>query len=197
MRVNYTLDTIRYVRQGDRAAGRRGGAVVKKRWCCLYVGVTMALCLFFSVGAVFLRPDADAEGRELTPMPSYRNEDGSINWDFTTGLEAVFAERFAGRTQLVTAESLLKAGLFATGSEQVIVGRAGYLFFGETLDDYMGTNPMTDEEIATAAGALAVMANYAEARGAQFLFVARPEQKHRLRGIYARPLPAGRRREQS
>lgn len=45
---------------------------------------------------------------------------------------------------------------------------------------------------ATAAGALAVMANYAEARGAQFLFVAAPN-KNTVCGEYmpARYLPAG------
>lgn len=158
----------------------------RKRLCGLYLGVMMALCLFFSVGALFLRPDAAAEGRELTAMPSLQNEDGSINWDFSAGLETVFAERFAGRTQLVTASSLLKAGLFSTGTEQVIVGREDYLFFGETLDDYMGTNPMTDEEIEAAADALAAMADYAAGQGAQFLFAAAPNKNT----VYGEYMPA-------
>lgn len=164
---------------------------MKKTFSIVYLAVVMAICLFFSVGAFFFRPDAEAEGRELTPIPSLRTEDGRFNRDFAVGFEPVLAERFALRTQLVTANSALKAGLFSTGTEQVIVGREGYLFFGETLDDYMGTNPMTDEEIAAAADALAAMADYAEARGAKFLFAPAPN-KNTVQGGFmpARYLPA-------
>ena len=137
---------------------------MNKTFSALYLALVMAVCLFFSVGAFFFRPDAEAEGRELTPIPPLLTEDGRFNRDFAVGLEPVFAERFALRPQLVTADSILNAGLFSTGTEQVIVGREGYLFFGETLDDYMGTNPMTEEEIAAAADSLAAMADYAEAR---------------------------------
>lgn len=164
---------------------------MKRSLCIVYLAAVMAVCLFFSVGAIFFRPDAEAEGRELTPLPSIKTEDGRFNRDFTAGLEPVFAERFALRSQLVTANSLLKAGLFGTGTEQVIVGREGYLFFGETLDDYTGTNPMTDDEINAAADALAAMAAYAEGQGAQFLFAAAPN-KNTVYGAYmpARYRPA-------
>ncbi len=162
---------------------------MKKPLCIAYLAAVMAICLFFSVGAIFLRPDEAslaAEGRELTPLPALRTEDGRFNRDFAAGLEPVFAERFALRTQLVTANSLLKAGLFGTGTEQVIVGREGYLFFGETLDDYTGTNPMTDDEITAAADALAAMAAYAEGQGAQFLFAAAPNKNT----VYGEYMPA-------
>ncbi|MBQ3125489.1 MAG: hypothetical protein IJC15_00345 [Clostridia bacterium] len=164
---------------------------MNKTFSALYLALVMAVCLFFSVGAFFFRPDAEAEGRELTPIPPLLTEDGRFNRDFAVGLEPVFAERFALRPQLVTADSILNAGLFSTGTEQVIVGREGYLFFGETLDDYMGTNPMTEEEIAAAADALAAMADYAEARGAQFLFAPAPN-KNTVLGDFmpARYLPA-------
>lgn len=164
---------------------------MKKSLCIVYLAVVMAICLFFSIGAFFFRPDAEAEGRELTPMPSIRHEDGSLNFDYTAGLEPVFAERFALHSQLVTANSWLKAGLFGTGTEQVIVGRDGYLFFGETLDNYTGKNPMTDEEISAAADALAALAAYADGQGAKFLFAAAPN-KNTVYGEYmpARYLPA-------
>lgn len=156
---------------------------MKKCLSIAYLAAVMAICLFFSVGAIFLRPDAEAEGRELTPMPALRHEDGSLNLDFTAGLETVFAERFALRSQLVTANSLLKAGLFGTGTDQVIVGREDYLFFGETLDQYLGRNPMTDAEITAAADALAALTAYAEANGAAFLFAPAPN-KNTVLGEY-------------
>lgn len=156
---------------------------MKRLFSALYLALMIGLCLFFSLGAFFFAPDAASEGRELSPMPTLRTEDGSFNWNFTTELETYFAERFAGRAQLLTLNSRLKAALFGTGTEQVIVGRDGYLFFGETLDDYMGTDPMTDDEINAAADALAAMAAYADARGARFLFAAAPN-KNTVCGAY-------------
>lgn len=163
---------------------------MKANLCRIYVGLIIALCLFFSVGAFFFGPDADTEGRELSPMPALRTEEGKLNLAFTTELEAAFADRFALRSQLVTAQSILRAGLFGTGNEKVIVGRGGYLFFGDTLDDYLGRNPMTDAEIEAAADALARMSRYAEEQGAKFIFTAAPN-KNTLYGEYmpARYLP--------
>ncbi len=149
---------------------------MSRRLCRIYIGTVLALCLFFSVGAFFFRPDAEAEGRELTPFPSLYIEEGKLNVNFTEELEPYFAERFALRTELVTLSSLLKSEFFASGTEQVIVGREGYLFFGETLDDYLGTAPMTDEEINAAADALLVLSDYAAERGAKLLFAAAPNK---------------------
>ena len=39
---------------------------MKANLCRIYVGLIIVLCLFFSVGAFFFGPDAEAEGRELT-----------------------------------------------------------------------------------------------------------------------------------
>lgn len=156
---------------------------MKANLCRIYVGLIIALCLFFSVGAFFFGPDAEAEGRELSPMPALRTEDGGLNLSYTTQLESAFADRFALRSELVTAQSVLRAGLFGTGNDQVIVGREGYLFFGETLDDYLGRDPMTDEEIEAAADALAKMSRFAEEQGAQFIFTAAPN-KNTVYGEY-------------
>ncbi len=149
---------------------------MSRRMCCIYLGLTVALCLFFSVGAFFFGPDAEAEGRELSAFPSLRTDEGRLNLEFTEEFETYFSERFALRTELVTLNSLMKSEFFASGTEQVIVGREGYLFFGETLDDYMGTSPMTDGEIADAAAALKAMSDYAAAHGASFLFAAAPNK---------------------
>ena len=157
----------------------------------IYVGLVLAICLFFAVGAFFFGPDADAEGRELSPMPSLRTDTGALNLSFTAQLESAFADRFALRTELVTAESLLRAGLFGTGNDKVIVGQEGYLFFGETLDNYLGNNPMSDAEIEAAADQLLLMQQYTEENGASFLFAAAPN-KNTIYGEYmpSRYLPA-------
>ena len=159
---------------------------MKANLCRIYVGLIIVFCLFFSVGAFFFGPDAEAEGRELSPMPTLRTEDGALNLSYTTQLESAFADRFALRSELVTAQSVLRAGLFGTGNDQVIVGRGGYLFFGDTLDDYLGRNPMTDEEIEAAADALADMSRFAEEQGAKFIFTAAPNKNT----LYSEYMPA-------
>lgn len=164
---------------------------MNKTLCCIYVALMIGICLFFSVGAFFFPPDAETEGRELTPIPPLLGEDGWFNPTYADDLETVFAERFALRTRLVTLNSRLREAVFGVGSDEVIVGREGYLFFGETLDNYLGRNPMTDDEIAAAADALARLADYAAANGADFLFAAAPN-KNTVYGAYmpANYLPA-------
>lgn len=164
---------------------------MNKTLCCIYVALMICICLFFSIGAFFFPPDAEAEGRELTPVPALLGADGWLNPTYADELETVFAERFALRTQLVTLNSRLREAVFGVGSDEVIVGREGYLFFGETLDDYLGRNPMTDGEIDEAADALAKLAAYADENGAKFLFAAAPN-KNTVYGAYmpANYLPA-------
>ena len=71
---------------------------------------------------------------------------------------------------MVTAWSAINAKVFsASVEEQVILGSDGWLYYRETLDDYLGKG-MSDEELEYAAKNLALMQEYAESQGAAFVF---------------------------
>ena len=78
----------------------------------------------------------------------------------TQAEEALFSKDPAGwlndRLALQTWVTSVRARLLLTagesGSDRVIAGQNSFLFFADTLDDYMGKNIMTDEEISRLCG---------------------------------------------
>ena len=53
---------------------------------------------------------------------------------------------------MTTARAQLLQAAGESGNDRVIAGRNGFLFLADTLDDYMGKNVMTDEEISRLCG---------------------------------------------
>ncbi|MCQ2433398.1 MAG: hypothetical protein MJ175_12415, partial [Clostridia bacterium] len=147
-------------------------------FCIFFFG----MCTFFSLGMLIPGASEAAEGAEF---PHFL-EDGKISREFGTDMESWFSKRFAYRGTVVNAFAALKERLFTTGNDQVVVGEDGFLFFAETLDCYMGNNPMTDKEVNAAADSLAALYDYADEHGAKFLFVCAPDKNT----IYPEMMPS-------
>ncbi|MBE6725914.1 MAG: hypothetical protein E7576_12135 [Ruminococcaceae bacterium] len=136
-------------------------------------------CAFFSLGMLIPGAAETADGGD---MPRLLTEEG-ISPTWRDDFENWFSKHFAYRDRLVTAYSHLREFLFRTGNDQVIVGKDGFLFFSETLDCYTGENPMTAEELESAAEAVANLSDYAADCGVPFLFVCAPN-KNTVYGEY-------------
>lgn len=147
-------------------------------FCVIFFGV----CSFFSIG--MLIPDSTEAASATEALPELVSENG-VNHSFGDELEEWFSENFAFRDTVVDMYSEIKLQLFSEGNSQVIAGKDDFLFFAETLDSYVGTNPMTDEEISLAANTLSAVRDDAEAAGAKFLFVCAPNKNT----IYADMMP--------
>lgn len=167
---------------------------MKKVLSIVYCALFFAACLFFFAGAVLTPPDTAAEGRELAPFPSWAAETGGVNLRFFTELDAYFSDRFTLRQTLISLSSRVRESVFRTGSDQVIVGRDGMLFYAATVPDYTGGARMTDSEIAAAATALAGLSDYAAAHGARFLVAVAPNKNtvypDRMPAVYRRTAEA-------
>ncbi len=141
-------------------------------YCALFFGV----CAFFSLGMLIPGASQAAEGDVKMPKLIYDTPNLSVNSDFGDEFEAYFQKSFAYRNKVVDAFATLKTSVFSEGNEQVIVGRDGFLFFSDTLNDYMGNAKMTDSEIDAAANALKSMNEACLAKGAEFIFVCAPNK---------------------
>ncbi len=153
--------------------------VFKFIFCTLF----FAICIFFL--AAMLIPGASNVAEGGVTAPKLFDESG-INQDFGNQYEEYFSKAFAFRGKVVDIYSTIRERLFGEGNDQVVVGRDDFLFFSETIDNYLGTNPMTDDEISAAADSVTALADYAESRGAKFLFVAAPNKNH----IYSEYMPS-------
>lgn len=58
-----------------------------------------------SVGMLWSRTDSTTENRELTAAPSLFGEDGSFNWNILDDAGTYFADHFAYRNQMVSANA--------------------------------------------------------------------------------------------
>ena len=158
---------------------------MKKRLPLLYCILFVAACLFFAVGVFLPGADTDAEGRDLAPFPAFKTEEG-WNLAFFTELDTYVSEHFTVRQSLIRLNGYVKEKLFRTGTDQVIVGRDGFLFYADTAPDFMGESLLTDEEINPIANEILALSDYAAEHGATLLFTVAPNKNT----IYADRMPA-------
>jgi hypothetical protein len=113
----------------------------------------------------------NTENRELAELPSVSED------NFGEKFDNYISDNFAFRNVLVNTDSKIKASVFGlSGNESVTVGKDGWLFFTETLDDVMSRNTMTDREIFCASRTLEMLSEYVEDNGGRFVFVTAPNK---------------------
>jgi len=153
---------------------------MKKTAAILFAALFLCVCLLFSVG--YLLPGA--MDSDMDEMPGLIRDD-AINDDFGNEFEVWFSKNFAFHHAVTDLYADLKLALFADGNDQVVVGKDDFLFFDDTTADYIGSNPMTDEEIETAAAGLAELNRKTAEAGGRFLFVCAPNKNT----IYSEYMP--------
>ena len=130
-----------------------------------------------------IRPTTiSTENRALSKFPSLTTRDGGVNLEFFSEFEKYFNEHFAFRNELVYVDAKIQKDVFAVSSmDSVIAGKNDWLYYKSTLDDFLGTNPMSEREIYNVVHNLKLVQNYVEGRGADFLFTV-PPNKNTLYG---------------
>ena len=166
---------------------------MKKVFSILFIVLFFLLCTLPVLLMPLLKDDSSAEKRELAAMPTLwiteEGKDGeetkkTLNTAYPSEFEAYLSDHFAFRSQLVTLDSLIKNHVFATSStEKVVVGRDGWLFYGETIGDYTGTFSLSDTALRRIVTTLSLMNESVTAKGGQFLFFSAPN-KNTLYGQY-------------
>lgn len=83
----------------------------------------------------------------LAPMPILI-KDKQLNTNFISQFDDFFTDQFFFRTTLISAYNGLFERIFKlSGNDKVIVGENGFLFFEETLDDYLKINQLSDYDL--------------------------------------------------
>ena len=146
------------------------------------------LCLIPSLG-MLLGPQGDAVGgnQAIAAAPSLRNAEGAWNTSFLSQIQDYAGDHFFLRQDMITAWSALNAkALGSSITEDAVLGRDGWLYFGDTLPDYAGLEPMSQREIFSAAHNLSLISEYCESHGARFLFTMAPNKN----SLYPEHMPA-------
>ena len=137
----------------------------------------LAACLIPSAGMLLLPQGEAAANQTLAPAPRLFLEDGSFNTQVLDEVTDYVADHFAFRQEMITAGAALDAAVFHVSSEEdVVLGREDWLFYRETLDDCLHTNPLSEQQLFGAARTLALLQEYAQSRGAQLYVTVAPNK---------------------
>lgn len=141
-----------------------------------FIVIYLLVCLA-PLCTVWLSKDTSAsEKRESAEFPK-AVDNGKLNKAFFTQFDAWFSDHMGGRAFLVDAQTAMKEHLFGESAESsVILGKDGWLFYEKTADDYCHVRTMTDRNVENAARTLAMMSDYCEANGAEFIFTVAPNK---------------------
>lgn len=153
---------------------------MKKR---IFIAVFFLILLIPFVGMSVYHADLSREKKHEEALPSLiRN--GRINTGFFQGITDYVADHFAFRQEMITADAGIKAGIFhSSTNEKVIVGKKGWLFFQETMNDYQKRNLLSGREIHNCATVVRLIEQGVELQGAEFAFTVAPN-KNTLYGKY-------------
>lgn len=160
---------------------------MKKTGQVLFIALFLLLCLLPSVAMIFTGPSEAAANEILAQPPELQDESGAFNLEYLNDCSNYLADRFAGRQELITLNAEMESAIFGeSASKDVILGKDGWLFYRTTLDDYQGTNLLSEREIWAAAHSMKLVEETAEKRDITFLFTVVPNKNT----LYPEHMPA-------
>lgn len=149
----------------------------KTRAYLLFISAFFAICLVPSVGLFWNHSDAIDNAEAKDALPQITNDEGTLNLDYLGELGSYFETHFAYRAYAVDLNAHIRVALSATSpTDQVIVGDSGWLYYGGTLDDYLGNTPLTKQKARAIAHNLSLVQGYAQSKGATFTFTIAPNK---------------------
>ncbi len=141
-------------------------------YCALFF-IILAIPL---AGMLWYKEPEVTENKELAEPPGLL-ADGRVNIRFLSELDEYFSDHFAYRQELVTANAVIMGQMFAQSSEELaIVGKDDWLYLKVTLDDYQGTNRMSERGIDNVVTIIRLMQEYTESQGKKFVFAGAPNK---------------------
>lgn len=143
-----------------------------------WIFTVVFLALFAVPGIAYLMgyEAKNYENRPLAREAELVNRDG-LNLDFPQDFDDWWGDHFGLREEMVTAfHSFTITTLGDTLNRKVVPGRWTYLFYSETMDDYLDINLLSDEQIEKAANVLRLQEEYCESHGMDFLFMVAPNK---------------------
>lgn len=157
--------------------------MIKRIGRVVYTVLAMVICLIPFAGMA-VRPTMETtEKKELAPWPQFV-KDGKWNQEYMQEAGAYFDDHFAFRQELVSADARIRGSFFGvSASDQVILGTDGWLYYEATANDYLRLTAISDRAVYNIAHNVALMQQYVESQGAQFVFTIAPN-KNSLYGKY-------------
>lgn len=117
-------------------------------------------------------------GNEPEPKePSLKTTDGKVNTNIMQDAGDYFSKKFAFRQELINTGDLIKGKVFGVSAQSgVIMGKDGWMFYSNTLEDFQGVSTLTDYRIASSAYNLKLIQDKLEKEKIKFAFTISPNK---------------------
>lgn len=156
-----------------------------KKLQVLYITAFFAACLVPSLGMAVTKQEASSENRRLAEFPELKKEN-EINTRWLPEAGEYFQEHFAFRNELVTANALLNGKIFGVSTaDGVIQGTDNWLYYKDSLENYLGEELLSERSLFNIAHTLAMMQETLNEKGVQFLFTVAPNKN----SLYGENMP--------
>ncbi len=140
-----------------------------------YVVVVALLCLVPSVGLLVGGSEVSSDSN-AAPAPQLVRDDGSVNFNVMADAGAWFDDHFAFRNEWVTAAAAVEGAFGVSSNESVVSGTDGWLYYGDSVDDFRGVNQLSDRALYDIAHTMKLVQTHALGKGARFAFVIAPNK---------------------
>ncbi len=160
---------------------------MNRKGAIVFIAVVFILLLIPLVGMTIYPTTQTTENTPLAEIPSCYTEENQPNLYYLSDWGEYFEDRFAFRQQLVTANALTYSTLFHySTTDQVVLGKEGWLYYGGTLADYQGKNLLTDREWFCLVHNLKLIQEYVQSQGSRFLLMVAPNKN----SLYGECMPS-------
>ena len=147
---------------------------MKKVAYLIYLVAALGGCLFLFISMFF---DNNAMDNEKEVQAPAIVQNGKLNQNISQDTENYLANHLGNRQLLLDAYSNFLSNGFRTSSVgNVIIGKEGYLYFGETVNDYHGNVTLSDRGLYNTQRMLELLQEAVEDKGGQFLFLVAPNK---------------------
>ena len=160
---------------------------MKKKYLFIpFIALIVCFSLIMSIGLLAFGESKPGANENLTDKPSFF-VDGKINNNYFAEFSKYVNDRFFLRQEFISYNNLLSSKLFnVSGSDSVVLGKDGWLYYESTLNDYSGVNTMSNRDIFAAANNVKLMKEYCEANGIEFAFMVAPNKN----SLYSENMPS-------
>lgn len=169
------MDRADEIDSADETNGARGRPLSRSS-AVAYVALVALLCLVPSVGLLFGGGEVSSDS-DAAPAPKLFEDDGNFNFNVMSDAGDWFDDHFAFRNEWVTAAAALEGGLFGVSTnESVVYGSDGWLYYGDSVDDFRGTDQLNDRQLYDIAHSMKLVQTYALGQGVDFTFMVSPNK---------------------
>ncbi len=135
----------------------------------------MVICIIPFASMTYFRTDSTTENKKLKELPSVYSD--GLNVNYLNNIGEYFEDHFAFRNEMVDFDSLVQSNIFSVSNMNTIVkGKNGWLYYSDTLDDYLGRNVLSKRCIYNISNNLSIIQKYVEDKGADFVLTIAPNK---------------------